>query len=223
MVTEIAKYIDHTLLKPDATSDMIKKLCEEAIEHKFAAVCVNPCYVSLASEILRDSGVKVCTVVGFPLGATTTDTKSFEAREAVLNGADEIDMVINIGYLKSGDIEYVRKDIQSVVRAVKDISQEKIVKVILETAYLTDKEIKEICNLCKNVGVDFVKTSTGFGPKGATVEAVALMRETVGNSMGVKAAGGIRDYKTAIKMIKAGANRIGSSASLCIISDKTEK
>jgi len=210
---KIASMIDHTLLKPDATEKEIRKLCEEAAQYKFASVCVNPAYVPLAAKLLKGTGVKVCTVIGFPLGATTSTTKAIETRDAIANGADEIDMVINVGALKSGDDETVRKDIQAVVDAAKGRA---IVKVILETALLTKEEKIKGCLLAKMAGADFVKTSTGFGPGGATVEDVALMRKTVGPEMGVKASGGIRTYEAAKAMIEAGATRIGASASVAI-------
>ncbi|AZR74791.1 deoxyribose-phosphate aldolase [Anoxybacter fermentans] len=206
--------IDHTLLKPNATEDDIRKLCEEAKKYGFASVCVNPAYVALASKLLRGTGVKVCTVVGFPLGATTTTTKVIETRDAIANGATEIDMVINVGALKSGNNALVKRDIEEVVEAARGRA---IVKVILETSLLTDEEKVRACLLSKYAGAHFVKTATGFGPGGATVEDVALMRKTVGNEMGVKASGGIRDLKTARAMIDAGATRIGASASVAIV------
>ena len=211
--SEMARLIDHTLLKPNATDDQIEKLCKEAIEFGFASVCVNSAYVPLASRLLRGSGVKVCTVVGFPLGAMSTEAKAFETRDAVAKGADEIDMVINVGKLKSGDYRYVVQDIEAVVRA----AQGRCVKVILETASLTDDEKIAGCILAKAGGADYVKTSTGFGSGGATVEDVALMRRVVGPTMGVKAAGGIRTAEAAKKMISAGATRIGASASVAIV------
>ena len=210
---KIAGMIDHTLLKPDATVEQIRKLCEEAKMYKFASVCINPTHVALASKLLEGTEVKVCTVIGFPLGASTPTAKAIETRDAIANGAHEIDMVINIGALKSGDDELVRRDIQAVVDAAKGKA---IVKVILETALLTDEEKVKACLLAKMAGADFVKTSTGFGPSGATVEDVALMRKTVGPEMGVKAAGGIRSFETAKAMVEAGATRIGASASIAI-------
>lgn len=210
---EIGAMIDHTLLKPDATREQIIKLCEEAKEYEFASVCINPAFVKLASECLRGSPVKVCTVIGFPLGATTSVTKAIETRDAIANGADEIDMVINVGALKAGNHELVQKDIEAVVEAACG----RIVKVILETALLTDEEKVMACKLSKMAGADFVKTSTGFGPGGATAQDVSLMRQTVGKYMGVKASGGIRDLETARKMIEAGATRIGASASVAIV------
>ncbi|MDK2794544.1 MAG: deoxyribose-phosphate aldolase, partial [Caldanaerobacter sp.] len=207
----IAKMIDHTLLKPNATKEEIKKLCEEAGEYGFASVCINPCFVDLAYEMLKDTDVKVCTVVGFPLGANTIETKVFEAVEAVKKGATEIDMVLNISMLKSGEYDYVKKEISEVVKAVKSHG-DIVVKVILETCYLSDEEKIKACEISKEAGADFVKTSTGFGPGGATVEDVKLMRKVVGENFGVKASGGIRSYVDAKAMIEAGANRIGASA-----------
>ncbi|MBP7795815.1 MAG: deoxyribose-phosphate aldolase [Elusimicrobiales bacterium] len=214
---ELAPYIDHTLLKANATIADIKKLCDEAIKYHFASVCINPFYVSLASGIVKGSGVKVCTVIGFPLGSNTSLTKVVEARDAIAAGADEIDMVINIPALKSGDYTTVLMDIEAIRKATED----KVLKVIIETTYLKDDEKIKACNMAKKAGADFVKTSTGFGPSGATVEDVKLMRKTVGPDMGVKASGGIRDYKTAADMIMAGATRIGASASVSIVSGQS--
>lgn len=214
---EIARIIDHTVLKPTSTKDDIIQLCDEALQHGFATVCVNPYWVSLAANKLKGSNVGITTVVGFPLGSTTTFAKVAEAKDAIGAGATEIDMVINIGALKSGDHHAVKKDIEAVVQACQDRA---IVKVILETGYLTDEE-KEIASLmCKTAGADFVKTSTGFGAGGATVEDITLMRRTVGPDMGVKASGGVRDIETARKLIQAGANRIGASASVDIVTGK---
>jgi len=210
---EMASMIDHTLLKPDATEAQIEKLCEEAKTYRFASVCVNAHWVKKAAEQLKGTGVKVCTVVGFPLGATTKETKAFETRQAVENGATEIDMVLNIGALKSGDQLAVKEDIEAVVEAAGG----HIVKVILETGLLSDEEIVQASRLAKEAGAHFIKTSTGFGPGGATVEHVQLMRKTVGGALGVKASGGIRDWATAKQMIEAGANRIGASASVAIV------
>lgn len=213
----IASLIDHTLLKPEATSAQIRKLCEEALHYKFATVCVNPCYVALAAEMVRGSPVKVCTVSGFPLGASTTDAKIFEAQEAISHGAREIDMVMNVGALKSGDDSACEADIRRVVEGCH--RGKAICKVILENALLTDEEKVRACKLAKNAGADYVKTSTGFGPGGATAEDVARMRATVGPKMGVKAAGGIRTYEDLLKMFNAGATRIGSSSSVKIIQE----
>ncbi|MCX6998797.1 MAG: deoxyribose-phosphate aldolase [Candidatus Sumerlaeota bacterium] len=210
---DIAPLIDHTLLRPNATDREIEKLCKEGKEYHFASVCLNSAYVSIASHMLAGSGVKVCTVVGFPLGAMSTEAKAFETRDAIAKGADEIDMVINVGKLKSGDYEYVLDDVQSVVRA----AQGRCVKVILETASLTDDEKVAGCIIAKAAGANYVKTSTGFGAGGATVEDVALMRRIVGPKMGIKAAGGIRTAEEAQKMIEAGATRIGASASVAIV------
>ncbi|NLM75883.1 MAG: deoxyribose-phosphate aldolase [Clostridiaceae bacterium] len=211
---ELAKMIDHTLLKPDATKEQIRKLCSEAKKFGFASVCVNSYYTDLVSNELKGSDVKTCVVVGFPLGAMLTDVKVCEAGEAVKNGAQEIDMVINVGALKNQDYDYVEKDIKAVVDAV---CGKALVKVIIETCFLTDEEKIIACKLAQKAGAHFVKTSTGFGPGGATVQDVKLMRETVGNSMGVKASGGIRDYEKAAAMIEAGANRIGASSSVDIV------
>lgn len=210
----LAAMIDHTLLKPDATEEQVRKLCEEALTYQFASVCVNAHWVKKASEWLQGSAVKVCTVVGFPLGATTKETKAFETRQAIKNGASEIDMVLNIGALKSGDENTVKDDIAAVVEAADGY----LVKVILETGLLSEDEIVKACQLAKEAGAHFVKTSTGFGYGGATVEHVQLMRKTVGDQVGVKASGGIRDGETARKMIEAGANRIGASSSVAIVS-----
>lgn len=209
------KLIDHTLLKAEATEGDIKKLCKEAVEHRFVSVCVNPSYVPLSRDCLEGSDVKVCTVIGFPLGATTTETKVYEAREAIENGAKEVDMVINIGAVKSGDWDYVKNDIESIYLAV---SGHALLKVIIETSLLTDEEKVRVCTICKMVGVDFVKTSTGFSTGGATVEDVRLMRKVVGSEIGVKASGGIRDAATAKAMVDAGANRLGTSSGVVIVS-----
>lgn len=210
----IANMIDHTLLKPDATAEMIVDLCNEAKEYKFFSVCVNPYYVKLAKDELKGSSVKVATVIGFPLGSTPKEVKAFEAVEAMENGADELDMVINIGALKSKDYDTVKEDIKAVVDAAKGKA---LVKVIIETCLLNDEEKVKACEISEEAGADFVKTSTGFSTGGATVEDVKLMRKTVGDRLGVKASGGIRDYDTVKKMIKAGASRIGASASVKIV------
>ena len=212
---ELASYIDHTLLKPDATEDQIVKLCREAAEYKFASVCVNPTWVSKASAILRGTEVAVCSVVGFPLGATTADAKAFEARRAIFDGAREIDMVINIGALKSGMAAPVKSDIEAVVAACHEHGA--ITKVIIEAALLSDDEKIKACVLAKEAEADFVKTSTGFAAGGATVEDVYLMRRIVGPKMGVKAAGGIKDTEITRRMIEAGASRIGASAGVKIV------
>ena len=209
----IGKLIDHTILKPDATEDQVRKLCSEAREYGFATVCINPAYVALAAEELKGTHVGITPVVGFPLGATTPTSKAMETWDAIAIGATEIDMVINVGALKSGNDDLVRRDMEAVVEAARGGA---IVKVILENALLTDEEKVRGCLLAKMAGADFVKTSTGFGPGGATVEDIALMRKTVGPEMGIKAAGGIRDRQTAKAMVAAGATRIGASASVAI-------
>ena len=209
----LAKKLDHTLLKADATRAQIKALCLEAIEIGAASVCVNPVNVKFAKYLLGGTDVKVCAVIGFPLGANTTETKVFEARDAISNGAGEVDMVINIGALIDEDTETVYRDIKSVVEAASGT----LVKVIIETCYLNDSQKRTACLLAKKAGADFVKTSTGFGTGGATVEDVKLMRETVGNDMKIKASGGIRDYDTAMRMLDASADRLGVSASMAII------
>lgn len=211
--SDIAARIDHTLLKPTATAEQVRELCREAREHQFASVCINPSFVALSAELLRGSPVKVCTVVGFPLGATTSFTKAAETKEAVANGADEIDMVINIGALKNGEDHLVEEDMREVVRAASG----RVTKAIFETALLSDDEVIRACRLAKRAGLDYVKTSTGFGPGGATVHHVSLMRKTVGLSMGVKASGGVRDLDGAREMVAAGATRIGASASVKIV------
>jgi deoxyribose-phosphate aldolase len=210
----LARMIDHTLLKPEATADQVRKLCQEALTYNFASVCVNPTWVALAAELLKDSPVKVCTVIGFPLGATTPEAKAAETADAIKNGATEVDMVLNVGALKSGMDDLVLRDVKAVVEAARGKA---LVKVILETCLLTDEEKVKACQICKEAGADFVKTSTGFGSGGATVHDVALMRRTVGPDMGVKASGGIRDFETAKAMVEAGANRIGASASVNIV------
>jgi deoxyribose-phosphate aldolase len=210
----ISRYIDHTALKPELTKLEIENLCLEAKEYQFAAVCVNPSWVSLSSSLLKGTSVAIATVIGFPLGSTTTKTKVYEAREAVTNGANEIDMVIHIGKLKDRNIEYIENDIREVVDAVRD---EAIVKVIIETALLTNEEKIVACEAATRAGAHFVKTSTGFSSGGALVEDVTLMRATVGPSIGVKASGGVRDYETARKMIEAGASRIGTSSGVSIV------
>ena len=215
---ELAKYIDHTLLKPQATDVDIKNLCLEAKKYGFPVVCVNLCYVPLCVEQLKDTDIKVCTVVGFPLGAVTPKIKMLEASEGIKLGAEEIDMVMNIGALKSGDEELVYEEIKK----VREATRGKILKVIIETALLTDEEKVKACLIAKRAEADFVKTSTGFGPGGATVEDVQLMRKTVGPDMGVKASGGIRTAEQAWALIKAGATRIGTSAGVAIVTGKSK-
>jgi deoxyribose-phosphate aldolase len=213
----VGRMIDHTLLKPDATRTDIEKLCREAAEFRFATVCVNPAWVALAARLLRGTGVGVCSVVGFPLGATTPDVKSYEARRAIFDGASEIDMVINVGALKSGDFRTVECDIEAVVGPCREAGAGS--KVIIEAALLTDDEKIAACTLAKAAGADFVKTSTGFGPGGATVADVALMRKVVGAEMGVKAAGGVRDLEGLKAMVAAGATRVGASAGVKIVQE----
>lgn len=213
-VSDVAGIIDHTRLSPDATVAQIKELCAEASRFGFWAVCVSPTHIGRCRDLLYGSPVKICTVVGFPLGAGSTVSKAFEAKNAELLGADEIDMAINIGALRDGAWRVVENDIASVVNAT---SENIITKVILENCYLTEEEKIKGCHLAMAAGADFVKTSTGFGPSGATIEDVALMRKTVGEESGVKAAGGIRDLQTALRMIEAGATRIGTSSSVQIV------
>ncbi|MDP2303463.1 MAG: deoxyribose-phosphate aldolase [Ignavibacteria bacterium] len=207
--------IDHTMLKPEATPEEITTLCKEAAKYLFASVCINPSYVKHCADLLKGTKVKVCTVIGFPLGATTTKIKRAEAEEAIENGAQEIDMVINVGHLKSGDYDYVFNDVNQVVLAAK--RKRVITKVILETALLDDKEKVAACMICKKAGADFVKTSTGFSKGGATVGDIALMKYVVGSAIGVKASGGIRSKEDAEAMIASGADRIGASASVKIV------
>lgn len=215
-MTNLAEMIDHTALKPETTKEQIITLCKEAKAYHFASVCVNPIWVKTAHDILGASDVKVCTVIGFPLGATTSEVKVFETGQAIKSGAVEVDMVINIGALKDGDDNSVEKDIAGVVGAAKG---QALVKVILETCLLNDEEIERASRLAITAGADFVKTSTGFSSGGATTEAVHIMRKTVGPSKGVKASGGIRDKETVEAMIAAGATRIGASAGVSIVSE----
>ncbi|WP_203339817.1 deoxyribose-phosphate aldolase [Planococcus beijingensis] len=217
-MTNIASYIDHTLLKPESTESQVIQLCKEAAEFKFASVCVNPTWVEAAAAELAGTEVKVCTVIGFPLGASTPETKAFETTDAISKGAGEIDMVLNIGALKSGNTDHVKKDIEAVVNAAKGKA---IVKVILETCLLTDEEKAAASRLSKEAGADFVKTSTGFSTGGATVEDVKLMRETVGPDLGVKASGGVRSLEDVQAMIEAGATRIGASSGVKIMQGLT--
>ncbi|WP_458110740.1 deoxyribose-phosphate aldolase [Bacillus sp. PK6-013] len=218
MTKQIARMIDHTLLKPDAVTSEIEALCKEARVYDFASVCVNPCWVKLCAELLKDSEVKVCTVIGFPLGAASPETKAFETRQAIADGAGEVDMVINIGALKDRDTGTVEYDI----RAVTDAAVGKaLVKVIIETSLLTDEEKRLACGLAVKAGADFVKTSTGFSGGGATVQDIKLMREAVGPDIGVKASGGVRDKESALAMVEAGATRIGASAGVSIVKGLT--
>ncbi|HHX0218881.1 TPA: deoxyribose-phosphate aldolase [Enterococcus faecalis] len=215
---ELNRMIDHTILKPEATEAAVQKIIDEAKEYNFFSVCINPCWVAFASEQLADTDVAVCTVIGFPLGANTTEVKAYEAADAIKNGANEVDMVINIGALKSQQYDHVRQDIQGVVDAAKGKA---LVKVIIETALLTDEEKVKACELAKEAGADFVKTSTGFSTGGAKVADIRLMRETVGPDMGVKASGGVHNAEEALAMIEAGATRIGASTGVAIVSGAT--
>lgn len=211
----LAGMIDHTILKANATQDQVERLCDEAARYGFASVCVNSCWVSLAARLLSNTSVKVCTVIGFPLGAMSTAGKSAEAAFAVADGADELDMVINVGWLLAGDDDAVRDDIAAVVEAARG----RCVKVIIETCLLTDEQIVRACELSVQAGASFVKTSTGFSTGGATVEDVALMRRTVGDRCKVKASGGIHNASEAQAMVDAGANRIGTSSGIAIVSE----
>lgn len=210
----MAKYIDHTYLKPEASLEDIRRICDEAKKYHTASVCVNPSYVKFVAEQLEGSGVTPCCVIAFPFGTSTPEAKAFEASDAASNGAKEVDMVVNVGAIKSGDWKLVKRDIESVVNAVRGRA---LVKVIIEACLLTDEEKVKVCTVAKLVGADFVKTSTGYSTGGATVADVALMRQTVGPDMGVKASGGVRTYDDAVAMIKAGANRLGASATKKII------
>jgi deoxyribose-phosphate aldolase len=211
----VASLIDHTLLRPDATQRNIEELCREAAEYRFATVCVNPVWVRFAARLLESSGVAVCSVVGFPLGATTADVKAYETRRAIFDGAREIDMVINLGALKSGSLRVTERDIEAVVGSCRECGV--LSKVIIEAALLSDDEKVTACTLAKAAGADYVKTSTGFGPGGAAAADVALMRRVVGEDMGVKAAGGVRDYDALKAMVAAGATRVGASAGVRIV------
>jgi deoxyribose-phosphate aldolase len=214
LASELAKFIDHTLLKPEATEDQVNKLCEEAAKHHFYSVCVNSSWAEHCARKLAGSGVKVCAVVGFPLGAMDSRAKAFEARTAIANGANEIDMVMNVGAMKAKNLKVVREDMLAVRRACRTGI---VLKVILETCMLTDEERVLACQIAKDVECDFVKTSTGFNKGGATVADIALMRRTVGPKMGVKAAGGVRSYDDAVAMIRAGATRLGTSSGALIV------
>ncbi|HFK2863290.1 TPA: deoxyribose-phosphate aldolase [Enterococcus faecalis] len=215
---ELNRMIDHTILKPEATEAAVQKIIDEAKEYNFFSVCINPCWVAFASEQLADTDVAVCTVIGFPSGANTPEVKAYEAADAIKNGANEVDMVINIGALKSQQYDHVRQDIQGIVDAAKGKA---LVKVIIETALLTDEEKVKACELAKEAGADFVKTSTGFSTGGAKVADIRLMRETVGPDMGVKASGGVHNAEEALAMIEAGATRIGASTGVAIVSGAT--
>jgi deoxyribose-phosphate aldolase len=217
---ELNRYIDHTLLKADATRTQIEKLCNEALQYHFASVCVNLCWAKLASDLVAKSDVKVCVVVGFPLGATTTLAKMFEADQAIEAGAREVDMVLNIGALKSDLLDFVRSDITGVLSSCRRSKRKySLLKVILENSLLTDDEKRRACEIAKNAGADFVKTSTGFSTGGATVADVKLMRSVIGPEMGIKAAGGVRTRADALDMIEAGATRIGTSSGVAIVTD----
>ncbi|MDQ0244502.1 deoxyribose-phosphate aldolase [Bacillus fengqiuensis] len=218
MTMNVAKMIDHTALKADTKKEQIVVLCQEAKEHGFASVCVNPTWVELAAEMLKESDVKVCTVIGFPLGANTPETKAFETKDAIEKGATEVDMVINIGALKDKNDELVERDIRAVVEAAKGKA---LTKVIIEASLLTEEEKVRACELAVKAGADYVKTSTGFSTGGATVEDIALMRKTVGPEIGVKASGGVRDVQGAKDMIEAGATRIGASSGVSIVNGLT--
>ncbi|HZH59959.1 MAG TPA: deoxyribose-phosphate aldolase [Metabacillus sp.] len=213
-MSKIANMIDHTALKADTTKDVVEKLCQEAIEYQFASVCVNPTWVETAASLLKSSDVKVCTVIGFPLGANTPETKAFETKDAIEKGATEVDMVINIGALKDKNDDLVLRDIKAVVEAAKGKA---LTKVIIETSLLTEEEKVRACELSVNAGADFVKTSTGFSTGGATVKDIELMRKTVGPNIGVKASGGVRDTEGAEALINAGATRIGASSGVAIV------
>lgn len=215
-MTNLSKYFDHTNLKPDATREMITKLCDEAKEYNLFSVCVNPCYVSMCKKLLINTDVKVCTVIGFPLGSNTTAVKVFEAKKAIEDGADEIDMVINVAALKDNDYDFVLNDIKKVVNEAKNKA---LVKVIIETCLLTDEQKIKASELCVEAGADFVKTSTGFSTGGATEEDIKLIKSTVKDKCLIKASGGIRTYEDTVKMINAGANRIGASASVSILKE----
>jgi len=221
---DMAKMIDHTYLKPTGRVEDIKKLCEEAREYEFASVCIHPIFVPFAAKQLKESSVKITTVIGFPLGANTTETKAFETRNAIKNGAQEMDMVMNLSAFKSRAYDLVRSDIKSVVDSTNTagVTSDIIVKVIIETCYLDDDEIVKACELARDAGADFVKTSTGFGTGNATTEDVSLMRKTVGRDLGVKASGGIRNFSDALDMLDAGANRIGTSSGVGIVTDEEE-
>lgn len=213
---KLSKYIDHTILKADATADSIKTLCKEAIEFEFKSVCVNPTHVKLANECLKDSDVLTCTVIGFPLGANTTAVKVFETEDAIDNGADEIDMVINVGAVKDENFNLVISDISEVNEVVQNSG--KLLKVIFENSLLTNEEIITVTKICSEIGVNFIKTSTGFGAHGATLNHIKLMNDNKSESIQIKASGGVRDLETANKMIEAGATRIGTSSGVKIVS-----
>jgi len=212
--SELANYIDHTLLKPESVLSQFEQLCDEALQYKFNAVCVNPGWIPFVTKRLKGSGIKICSVIGFPLGATDSRSKAYEAGEAVIAGADELDMVINIGALRSGDLKWVEEDIRTVRKAIISTT---VLKVIIETFLLTEKEKISACEISKKAGADFVKTCSGFSGGGATVEDIRLMRKVVGPDMGVKASGMVRDYDKAVALINAGANRLGCGSSVAVI------
>ena len=220
MNNKVANMIDHTILKAFATTEDVKSICKEAIENNFFSVCINPTHIEFVKKQLEGSSVKVCTVIGFPLGANTPEVKAFETKDAIAKGADEVDMVINIGALKDKNYELVERDIKAVVDAA---DKKALVKVIIETCYLTDEEKKIACELAVKAGTDYVKTSTGFGTGGSTPADIKLMRETVGENIGVKASGGVRNEKDAVAVIESGASRIGASSSVAIINGDTAK
>ena len=213
---QLKQFIDHTLLKPTATPIDIERLCKEAITHQFIAICIPTCYLEQAQMLLNKSGVKIATVIGFPLGAMTTETKVFEAKDALEKGADEIDMVINIGMLKAGDTQYVQNEISAIKKAIGS----KVLKVIIETCYLTDSEKEAACKAALNAKADFVKTSTGFGTGGATFADVGLMKKIAGDKMKIKASGGIRDRETAIKYVELGVSRLGTSSGIKLVTSE---
>ncbi len=221
---DLAKMIDHTLLTATTNVHDIKKLCQEALKYKFTTVCVNPIFVPMCVKLLRGSSVKVATVIGFPLGANSTEAKTYQTRQVVKQGAQEIDMVMNLGAFKSGAFDLVRTDIKAVVDAAKvsALGHGVLIKVIIETCYLTDEEIVKACTLAVEGNADFVKTSTGFGPAGAKIEHVSLMRKTVGREVGVKASGGIRTFQDAVDLLDAGANRIGTSSGVFLVTGKKQ-
>lgn len=218
MNMKLAKMIDHTLLKPTATAEQIKKLCSEAKEFGFASVCINPCYVPMAADMLKETDVRVCTVIGFPLGSSTTKAKIFEAQDAIENGAVELDYVLNVGDVLDDRYELVRQEMVRFAELRKKYTFPVLIKIILETCYLSEEQIVKVSEMARETGIDFVKTSTGFGTGGATIEQVRLMRETVGPEIGVKASGGIRERRTAEAMVQAGASRIGTSSGVEIVS-----
>ncbi|MDO7786803.1 deoxyribose-phosphate aldolase [Desulforamulus aquiferis] len=217
MNVNLASMIDHTLLKPNTTFEHIEKLCKEAKVYGFASVCVNPCYVPLSVELLKDSNVKVCTVIGFPLGANTTAVKIYEAQNAIQMGADELDYVVNVGYVFDNRFDLVKKEMEEFVTLRSTSSKKLVIKIILETCYLNEEQIIRLCEMARETGLDFVKTSTGFGTGGANIEHIKLMRSIVGTHVGVKASGGIKNYQDSIAMVEAGANRIGTSSGITIV------